>query len=188
MITDRFCACRDLRRVRFACRDLRRDSCPVIVAPAPVIEYVSSAPVIENVAPAPAVTVDAPSQRYTPLPGIMENAGAPGSECVASYATRTKFLVLQHGASKMKKEKKTYEPPEQNFITIGAEHFRCAEVLLLSGFAQHILLHNYRREEDCSGCSEEAALHRFGLLHTAQIDCQGEDLPSPRRKHHLCRC
>ena len=68
------CACRDLRRVRFACRDLRRDSCPVTVAPAPVIEYVSSAPMIENIAPAPAVTFDAPSQRYTALPRIMENA------------------------------------------------------------------------------------------------------------------
>ena len=25
----------------------------------------------------------------------------------------------------------TYKPPDENFITIGAEHFRCAEVLLL---------------------------------------------------------
>ena len=28
--------------------------------------------------------------------------------------------------------KDTYEPPDENFITIGAEQFRCAEVLLLS--------------------------------------------------------
>ena len=87
----------------------------------------------------------------------------------------------------MKKEK-TYDPPDQNFITIGAEHFRCTEVLVLSDFAQQKLLHNYRRDDDCLECSKETALHRFGLFHTAQIDCQGKDLPSPRRKHHLCRC
>ena len=28
--------------------------------------------------------------------------------------------------------KDTYEPPDENFIIIGAEQFRCAEVLLLS--------------------------------------------------------
>ena len=63
----------------------------------------------------------------------------------------------------MKKEK-TFEPPEQNFITIGAEHFRCAEVLLLSDFAQHLLLHNYRREEDRSECCKENCVTSFWII------------------------
>ena len=38
-----------------------------------------------------------------------------------------------HRPRKMEKEK-TYELPDENFITVGAERFRCAEVLLLSDF------------------------------------------------------
>ena len=93
---------------------------------------------------------------------------------------------LRHSASKMNEEK-TYEPPDENFITIGAEHFRCAEVLLLLDLVLYILLHCHRREGDSSECPKEIALHRFGLLHRAHIDCQGEDLRSPRRNHFLCR-
>jgi len=34
-------------------------------------------------------------------------------------------------------DENTYEPPDENFITIGAEHFYCAEVLLLSDFVHN---------------------------------------------------
>ena len=70
---------------------------------------------------------------------------------------------LRHSASEMNKEN-TYEPLDQNFITIGSEHFRCAEVLLLSDFVQKILLHCHRREEDRSECSKETALHWFWIV------------------------
>ena len=66
-------------------------------------------------------------------------------------------------------------------------HF-CLKIHRLSDETPCVLLHCHRREGDCSECLKETALHRFGLLYRAQIDCQGEDLRSPRRKHHLCRC
>ena len=79
---------------------------------------------------------------------------------------------LRHSSFEMNMEK-TYEPPDGNFITIGAEHFRCAEVLLCQiPVVQCILFHCYRREGDCSECPE-AVLHVFDydtqLKSTAEI-------------------
>ena len=41
--------------------------------------------------------------------------------------------TVHHLTAEMDKEK-TYEPPDENFITVGAERFRCPEVLLLPDF------------------------------------------------------
>ena len=43
------------------------------------------------------------------------------------------YDTVHHSTAEMDKEK-TYEPPDENFITVGAELFRCAEVLLLPAF------------------------------------------------------
>ena len=81
------------------------------------------------------------------------------------------------------------EPPDENFITIGANMFaarKCCSCQILYTVS---LLHCHIREGDCWECLQErTALHRFGLLHRAQIDCQGEELRSCRREHHLCCC
>ena len=42
----------------------------------------------------------------------------------------TDYDTVHESTAEMSK-KTTYEPPDENFITIGAERFRCAEVLLL---------------------------------------------------------
>ena len=70
--------------------------------------------------------------------------------------------------AEMHKEK-THEPPDENFITIGAEHFRCAEVLLLPDLSGTVcvLFDCHRREGDRSECPKEAVLRQFGLRHTA---------------------
>ena len=43
------------------------------------------------------------------------------------------YDTVHRSTAKMDKEK-TYEPPDENFIIVGVEHFRCAEVLHLPDF------------------------------------------------------
>ena len=69
--------------------------------------------------------------RHTPLPGILERAvfQAPNA-----WSSSTILFLSAASAQTATQciDENTYEPPDENFITIGAEQFRCAEVLLLS--------------------------------------------------------
>ena len=67
--------------------------------------------------------------RCTPLPGILEHAvfQAPNSSTILFRNCGTSAQITTQCIGE-----DTYEPPDENFITIAAEQFRCAEVLLLS--------------------------------------------------------
>ena len=64
---------------------------------------------------------------------------------------------LRYSASEMNKEK-TYEPPDENFSTMGAEHFRCTEVLLLPDFI-------------CAVCTLSLPSQRGRLLGMSKRSC-----------------
>ena len=69
-----------------------------------------------------------------------------------------------HKSTAQVSKKTTFESPDENFITIGAERFRCAEVLLLPDvIVQCVLFHCHRREGD-------SLVYDTQLKSTAKID------------------
>ena len=84
------------------------------------------------------------------------------------------------------------EPPlVESADRTSAKRRRRTRYTPLPGIMEHAVAHvrrDFERVGVYSRRQRETVLHRRGLRRRALVDCQGEDLRPPRRKHHPCRC